>query len=288
MVFELILLAVALGGGIAASAYDLKTTEVPDWLFYLIFGIGFPFVIAESILAANVNIFINSAIAGLGLLGFGLLMYKLGQWGGADVFILALMGFLVPNIPAGFSSSIFFPFPVSFLLNVFIVGAVYMIIYAVVIAMRNVKIIHGFIQDLRKSTHIILISSFALFVTIIFISFYMNEFYFLNIQNSQIIRTSVLVLFLTLSAFIVFKFARAVEEIGFKKKIPISKLRIGDMLLESKELVGIDKKQLNRMKKSTKKYVWIKEGVRFAPAFPLALLFTLFVGDAIFLIGFLV
>ena len=52
---------------------------------------------------------------------------------------------------------------------------------------------------------------------------------------------------------------------------------------------GITEKELKKIKKSGKKFIWIKEGVRFAPAFPLALLFTILVGDGILLsIQFLV
>ncbi|MCS7106355.1 MAG: hypothetical protein NZ942_03500, partial [Candidatus Aenigmarchaeota archaeon] len=58
-----------------------------------------------------------------------------------------------------------------------------------------------------------------------------------------------------------------------------SKLKVGDVLAESKLWEGITQKDLIKIKKSGKKYVVIKEGVRFAPAFPLALLFTLYFGD---------
>lgn len=61
------------------------------------------------------------------------------------------------------------------------------------------------------------------------------------------------------------------------------------MLDESRELEGITEKQLREIKKSGKRFIVIKEGVRFGPAFPLALLFTLFYGDGIlFLLKFLI
>jgi len=88
----------------------------------------------------------------------------------------------------------------------------------------------------------------------------------------------------TLGLFVIFKFSKSVEDFGFKKKIPVGKLRVGDVLLESKEFVGLSPRQVAAVKRSGRKFVVIKEGVRFAPAFPLALLFTLLYGDAIFLI----
>ncbi len=66
-----------------------------------------------------------------------------------------------------------------------------------------------------------------------------------------------------------------------KKRIPVSKLRVGDVLLSSKLWEGITEKELKRIKRSGKRYVRIKEGVRFGPAFPLALLFTIYFGDTI-------
>ena len=76
------------------------------------------------------------------------------------------------------------------------------------------------------------------------------------------------------------------EEIGFKKRIPISELKVGDVPVDYKVWEGITEKELKKIKRSGRKYIWIKEGVRFAPAFPLALLFTLFFGDAIIWFAF--
>jgi prepilin signal peptidase PulO-like enzyme (type II secretory pathway) len=84
--------------------------------------------------------------------------------------------------------------------------------------------------------------------------------------------------------FLLWKFVKVVEEVGFKKKIPVSQVRIGDVPLDFKVWEGVTEKDLAKIKKSGKKYIWIKEGVRFAPAFPLALLFTIFYGDIILLL----
>ena len=65
------------------------------------------------------------------------------------------------------------------------------------------------------------------------------------------------------------------------KKIPISRLKVGDMLLSEKKLVGITEKELKELKRHGKKYVDIKLGIPFAVAFPLALLVTLYYGDLI-------
>jgi hypothetical protein len=110
----------------------------------------------------------------------------------------------------------------------------------------------------------------------------------LTFSISSIFSNSVLTLLLTMALFIIWRFAKTVEDFGFKKRIPVSELKVGDVLLESKVWEGLTNEGLNKIKKSGKKFVVIKEGVRFAMAFPLALVFTLFYGDGLlFLFRFL-
>lgn len=284
MAFELILLAVAFIGASIAAAYDLKTTEVPDWVFYAMFGIGLPVLIARSLIEGNFSHLTNSFIAGGGLLGFGYLMYKVGQWGGADAVLLGLFGFLLPAVPSHFSPTLLFPFPVSLLFNIFLVGAVYMLVYAAVFAAINKHIMAKFFNDMKASLKMAGLLVAGLFILALGIGFYFAEIF--TIQT--IFFNALLTAGGAIAFLVIYKFVHAVENFGFKKRIPVSKLRIGDMLLKKRELVGIDRSQLRKIKNSGKKFVWIKEGVRFVPAFPLALLFTLYYGDAVsFLISFL-
>jgi len=95
-----------------------------------------------------------------------------------------------------------------------------------------------------------------------------------------ILKNSLFPLIAILALFVIWKFTKSVEEVGFKKRIPVSKLKVGDVLLESKKWEGITKKELKKIKRS-RKYVTVKEGVRFAPSFVLALLFTLYFGDGL-------
>jgi len=73
---------------------------------------------------------------------------------------------------------------------------------------------------------------------------------------------------------------------GFYKKIPVSKLKVDDMIGEDIPRLKIYKRLLRGLKKGevekikrVKKYVIIREGIRYGIVFPLALLFTLFFGD---------
>ena len=82
--------------------------------------------------------------------------------------------------------------------------------------------------------------------------------------------------------FTLWRFEKSVENVGFKRKIRLSELKEGDVLDDSKLWEGLTKKQVKEIKKSGKKYVVIKDGVRFAPVFAFALLMTIFLGDIVF------
>jgi Flp pilus assembly protein protease CpaA len=236
---------------------------------------------AQSILTGSFWPIVNSLIAGFSLLGFGFLMYYLGQWGGGDAKILASIGFLLPQLPEGFALLVF-PFPLSYLINVFLVGLVYMLIYAFVFALINRKIIIGFFKDIKANSSILLIGSACLIGLFFGVNLYLSQSF--NVALTSLLLNSLLPLGLVIFLFLIWRFAKVVEEFGFKRKIPVSKLKVGDILEESRKLEGITEKELRKIKKSKKKFVRIKEGVRFAPSFALALVFTLLFGDGILLL----
>jgi len=284
--FEQIPLIVALGGSSLAAIYDLKTTEIPDKIPYAMAAIGLIFYIYLSVTTGNFLYLRDSVIVGFVFLGFGFAMYYFGQWGGGDAKVLSAIGFLLPTSQFSFSQTIF-PFPLSYFINVFVVGAAYMLIYSFFYSLMNRRVLKYFSKDIKASSRIILLGSFLLFAVVFVLdSYLMNYFGYMSLRSAFF--NSFLILVLTIALFIVWKFAKSVEDVGFKKKIPVSKLKIGDILLGFKHLEGATEAQVRKIKKSGKKFVWIKEGVRFAPAFPLALLATVYFGDIIFLIRLLI
>ena len=290
---EWIPLLTAFGGTAVAAWWDLKTTEVPDEVFYVMFGVGAVYYLYQSFLAASLWPLISAAAVSGILFAIGYVMYKFGQWGGADTFLLAGVGFLLPAVPTqlglglNLAPQLFFPFPFSYLVNVFLIGTPYMLVYAAVIAARNRKVRYEFHKQMKASAKSYMFFSVILFAFFLGLSYYLSKGIFLQASQPSIftlIKNSFIPAAATLGLFIIFKFSKSVEDFGFKKKIPVSGLKVGDVLLESKEFVGMTPRQVAAVKRSGRKFVVIKEGVRFAPAFPLALLFTLLYGDAIFLI----
>jgi preflagellin peptidase FlaK len=283
---EIIFLVVALIGSIIAAIFDLKTTEIPDEIPYAMMAFGIVGHLIKSYINLSFWPFLLSSVVGLSFLGFGFLMYFLGQWGGGDAKVLSGIGFLVPVLPQQIKVSLMFPLPISFFFNVFFVGAIYMIFYAIIFSVINRKILSAFVEDLKASSKIILtfnitLISFFILLILLFSKYY--EFFSL----SDAITLVLTILLVSSGLFILWKFVKIVEEIGFKKRIHVSQLKVGDVPLEYRIWEGITEKELEKIKKSGRKYIYIKEGVRFAAAFPLALIFTLLFGDGIlFLMNF--
>lgn len=281
--FELILLLTALIGSVLAAVFDLKTTEIPDQIPYAMIAIALFLHLIQAILLRSFWSILSSLFWGLSLLGFGFLMYYLGQWGGGDAKILSAIGFLIPELPQNFGIKLLFPFPLSYSFNVFLVGATYMLAYAFIIALIHKKILFKFLDDMKASSKVLSIGSLVLFISFFLINWFLAKYFRISFDILFILKSSLLPLIATIALFVVWKFAKVVENVGFKKRIPISKLKVGDVLLESKLWEGISKKELTKIKKSGKKFVVVKEGVRFAGTFPLALLFTIYIGDGLLL-----
>jgi len=281
---DLILLGVAFVGSVLAGLIDLKTTEIPDEIPLTMAVIAIVGFAVKSFLVWSYWPVLTSIIVGLGFLGFGLFMYYTGQWGGADATMLSAIGFLVPQLPQGITIEIMFPFAVSFFFNVFLVGTLYMAIYSVILAFKDRKIWDAFVDDMKVNSALI----FSVVAAAMFLILFMTS----TIQQ-EMLKINISLITWVLGLLVFWRFARVVENVGFRKRISTKKLREGDMLGEdvkigskvfgSKLIEGLTKEQVKLIKKN-RKHVTIKDGIRFAMAFPLALLFTIYFGDGIVLL----
>jgi len=264
--FELLLVAIALIGSFAAGIYDLKTSNVPDKVCLLMIISGLFIHIIYGFSTGDFSILINSLLFSGLLLAFGLLMYFTGQWGGGDGELLVAIGILLPNLS---SVKTYFPFAISFFINSFFIGAAYSIIYSLILVYRNPKISKNFSASLMDRKIIVILFGFSFSIFFLFIS----QFILFAIS----ILVSILFLFQ--------KFSKVIEE-SFYYKISVRKLKVDDMLgedilrlkLYKKYIKGLTKDQIRKIRK-IRKYVIIREGIRYGIVFPLTLLFTLFFGD---------
>lgn len=268
---EVILLSITLIGGFAAGIYDLQTSNVPDKLCIAMILLGLLIHISTGVTTGNYSNLLYSLFFGGMFLIFSLAMYYTGQWGGGDGELLVTMGILLPNLSA---VNTYFPFAISFFINSFFIGAVYSILYSIVMMFRFPRMYKKFVDGFKgQRTQMLLFSLFVI-----------SAFFFVTLK------IFLFLISMTLVVLIVFqKFAKSVEE-GFLIRIPVSKLKVDDTIgqdlprlgIYKKLIKGLTKKQVRKIKRH-KKYVIIKEGIRYGIVFPLSVLFTLFFGDLIFL-----
>ncbi|MCD6398772.1 MAG: prepilin peptidase [Candidatus Aenigmarchaeota archaeon] len=265
-----------IGSGIAGY-FDLKTTEVPDVIPLIMCVIGFLLRGIYAFLSGNWIFLTMPSAVFLGFLGFGFLLYYTGQWGGADAKMLGSIGLLIAILPQKLIAFSFFPVWIDYFFNVFFVGAIYTIIYALIMTAINPKISLKFLEDLRKSKKEIFVFLSFSFCFIIIFSF---------LSGAGI--TSIYFGILLFGTYVLFKFLKVVENVGFKKRIKTKDLKEGDMIdedvpklgLKKKLIIGLTKEEVKSIKK-IKKTICIKEGVRFVPVFCIALIVTLLCGNVL-------
>ena len=286
MVLGYFLVLTGLAGSGLAGYFDLKTTEIPDEIPLAMVVLGVLTRFGYSLFTGDWSFFLLPAIIGGGFFGFGFLMYYSGQWGGGDAKILGAIGILMGTLPQGIAASSVFPLFMNLIVNVFLVGAAYIIIYGIIMAARDTRIKDHFLKSLKGS-----VNEFIIFFVLILAVVGVNTYVFwanFGVLNLWLIGGTAAGV---TGFYLLWKFLKSVERVGFNKKISTKNLREGDMLGEdikklklSKKLIrGLTKEEISKIRKH-KKTIWIREGVRFAPVFPIAVLTTIFFGNLIVLI----
>lgn len=273
--FEWILLFAGLLGFTVCGYLDLKTTEFPDWLPYsmILTGLGVHGLWALS--ASSLHIFMNSLLTGGVLLAFGLALYFAKQWGDGDAWLLGAMGFMFPT-SLGFTAAGAMPFPLVLMFNFFFVALAYLIGYSFLLGFRQPKVWRKFSGGLRKDWKMIVLVLAAATAACLGGSFYLSYSFGVPLQMmGSLLTFPVLVAFILLFV----RYCRIVETDLFRKKMPVSKVRVGDVLI-SQKWKGITEKELAALKKKGGTCV-IKEGVRFAPVFVITVLISLFCGSIV-------
>ena len=277
-----IFLVLALAVLVIGTYTDLRTKEVPDWVnFGLIFaGIGI-----HAILSAVSSSWLPIISSGIGLgigVGVSFAMYYLGQWGGGDAKMLMGLGAII-----GFDlSNLFF---LNFLINVFFIGAVYGLCYGVYLAFRNRKSFGKTFRHLYSKIPLILRR--GIFVLLgLAVAF---AILFLSLKNMIFIYLISLMIIL-IGFYYLFIYAKTIEKCCMLKYVSPSKLTEGDWIAKDVKYkgkyitgpkdLGISKKQINLLKKFKIEKVLMKDGIPFVPSFLIAFVFTLFLGNILWLL----
>lgn len=255
----------ALLGSSAAGLLDLKTTEVPEEIPALMISFGIFYWFVSALTFGDFYPLFLSMAVGTGVLLFGLLMYKRGQWGEADAWILAAIAYMLPVYGGG----MFMP---GYLVNFFLVGAAYTIIYAVALGFRHPVFPH-FMKDMKGSVRLLLLplafAAAALFLGAAY-----------GINTSPLLYSSLLIALL----IVFWRYGKTVEQRVFRKRVSTRLLKEGDVV-QGMIWRGLTKQEAEKLRKQ-KRYVTVKEGVRFVPVFPITILVTVLYGNLLFLLAF--
>ncbi|MFC2143222.1 A24 family peptidase [Candidatus Aenigmatarchaeota archaeon] len=257
----------AIIGSALAGAWDLKTTEVPDEVPYIMTFIGIVYWFFIAIITGNFYTLFISLTVGSVILVAGLILYHTGKWGGADAWILAAIAYMVPMMNGKI-------FMIDYMMNFLIVSIVYMVIYSISLGIKN-RVFSVYLTELRKR---------ILSVTLIPIAYGIIAFIpIILIPGAIRMLPSFLFSFLLIICLVLFwVYTKVIEKHVFTKKISVSKLREGDVLAAD-IWVGLTASQVKDIQKK-KKFVTIKEGIRFVPVFAITLVTTLLWGNLFFVV----
>lgn len=258
--FELLALAIALLGTLAAGAWDLKTTDIPDRLVFAMIAAGFLFGGAEGLITGDWTVLITTGIVSAAFAAFALAMYYAGAWGGGDGALLVAVGSLLPIWPIA-SPLGFLPFPLLYFFSLFLVGLFYSAFYTALLLRRNRAARALFRKNLSavRLAYVPLVILLLLFLWLI----------------TSPLSMALAIFFLLVPPIYALS---AVSEKVFYRRIPTRALRPGDMIgedipklrLYKRKIRGLTQKEVSAIRK-TKKSVLIRSGVRYGIVFFLSL-----------------
>lgn len=251
---------IAILGSALAGLWDLRTTEVPDEIPALMSSVGVFYWLVSSLSSGDYFPLAVSVASGTLLLVFGMALYYKGQWGGADALLLASMAYMMPVYRGNL-------FIVDYVFNLFLAGSAYMIAYSVIIGVMNRRAFGYFLADVKENAKLVIGMplAFAAFV------------FFIYLQFGLLMPNAAYMIALIFSLVLFWRYAVVIEKKVFRKKIPAKDLKAGDVL-DSMIWRGITDEEIREARRKNK-FVVVKEGVRFVPAFPIALIVTLLYGN---------
>lgn len=279
-----IFLIIALFVLIFGSITDLRKREVPDWVNY---GLIFTGVALNALLSVVSASWVPILASGIGL-GIGMAvafsMYYLGQWGGGDAKMMMGLGALIGFIFADM-------FLINFIINSFVLGAVYGLSFGAYLAFRKRKEFISTFRKINSKFPKIFKIPFYLFV---FIPFLFTLVLFLLTKNFIILYLTA-ISFLMIPMYFMYVFAKSIEKCCMLKYVSPSELTEGDWIAKVIKIngkyvcgpkdLGIVQKQINILKKNKIKKILIKDGIPFVPSFLISFVFTLVFGN-VFLMMF--
>lgn len=263
-----------------ASIFDLETTEVPDSVSVVGIVGG---LLLHALASFNSSMSIETLtslsillsepltwISGLGdpliwSIGIGLIftlygwgLYFLKMWGGADAFIMSALGFAAPYSLSGTG----FMHAIDLFLNILLVGFLYTMAFAFYKSWNRIEIWQNTAEQIKseeKRIGLEIVGAGLISVMGIITDSYSGLLYF----------------GIFLALIFLYRFLQNVQDSLMSYEVPVEELEGGEVLAEDEEfggkIKGITEEQIGSLEKDTVK---IRQGIRFVPVFPIALLVT--------------
>ncbi len=271
------LLVIGLGMLVIGTITDFRFREVPDWLSFGGVFAGLGIRALWSAYTWQAAYIIEGLLGFAALFLFGILMFRLGQWGGGDSKVLMALGALL-GWQLSFDSLL-----VAFLINAALAGAAYGLLWSIVLAARNWKKFSKQLRKLvalkafRKARRNSLVATAALLA----LSFFVSE------PALKIGALTTAILVLTLGYL--YAFVKAVELACMYKWVTPAVLTEGDWIAKEVKVngkyicgpkdLGAEKKQIKLLQKLKVKKVLIRIGIPFIPSFLIAYVMMLLMGN---------
>lgn len=263
------------------SVEDFKKREIPDFLnyFFVISILGLRLL--YSIINLNYIYFIEGILGFLVFFFIAVFMYYSGQWGGGDSkMLLGLGAFFGLTLPMELSFDYFFGLSLfNYLILMFLVGAVYAIIWTIVVTFLNFKKVFKKYSELFFSKFYLILRR-IIFGTV-FLFFLIS--FLVSVPTKIVIFSFSLI---TIIMYFLFLLLKSVETVAMIKAVDVNLLTEGDWVVEDvfynkKKVCGPDDlgltlDQISKLKKYKIKKVKIKQGIPFVPSFLMAFLIWAF------------
>jgi len=230
-------------GTAIASYYDLyNNRNIPNGFLYAFLALS----ILTSLFFFEMDLFIFSLIIAAFIALFGFVFYYTGQLGGADVFVMLSIAFLLPIHPGYLNMLFNLPFILSAFIFAIVIFSLYTIVY---FGLKLVKT-----KAKPDKRYLLLFIPYVVFIYLYSTMPFFSPFYLILIS---------IALF---SSIFFLCFRNSINRM-LAKKLPLAKVEPEDVLaleLMDKKTVWkyklqrvMNKKELQRMKKLKIKQVWV-------------------------------
>lgn len=289
---DIILFALAFIVLAIATITDLKKREVPNWISFSFLGIALFVKILTFLFSGDYFILINAGIYFAVFFIIGNILYYGQVFGGGDIKLLFGLSIAFSANPFFYSpATISFnePFILAFLINSFIIGAIYGILFSSFIVIKNKQNLKKFKEKFRQG----LKKQEIGFKILLWLCIIISLLFFI-----MAFADSIFFLFFVFILIIPFLFlaVKVVEKDFMIKLVNPRELSEGDWLMEKikvkhetikPNIHGLNLNEINYLKRYYDGKVRIKEGLPFVPGFFLSLILTILFGDLLFRLVYL-